>query len=292
MQWAQMTWLWKQKLNDGEYSIYTTAYDVEVTGEELSSRLSKAERKTLDEQVEVFERATEKCRTETSLNSLAHIDAILASKPQIGETTTVSLVVDHSGSLKGQRAIIACLVVQLISDFLSRLGVKYEILGFTTAAWKGGKSRQNWIGKGRPRNPGRLNDVLHIRYREASNKNPGAPWSVYNMLRNDILKENIDGEAVFWAAERLKDLDSEQNLVIVISDGAPVDDSTLNENQNDFLWRHLKAIVSDLKMTPGFRIAAIGIDHDVSRIYPLALQVDRLTQVSAELPDYLGELFR
>ncbi|WP_052261814.1 cobaltochelatase CobT-related protein [Leisingera sp. ANG-M1] len=287
-----MTWFWKQNEDDGEYSIYTTAYDVEVTGEALGRELSPVERKTLNQQVEAFERATETSRTETSLNSLAQIDAILAKDPNIGETTAVSLVVDHSGSLKGQRAVIACLVVQMVSDFLSRLGVRYEILGFTTAAWKGGKSRQLWIDKGCPRNPGRLNDLLHIRYREASNTNPGAPWSVYNMLRSDLLKENIDGEAVFWAAERLKNLDAEQNLVIVVSDGAPVDDSTLNENRPDFLWHHLEAVVSDLKATPRFRIAAIGIDHDVGRLYPSALQVDRLAEVPAELPNYLGELFR
>ncbi len=287
-----MTWFWKRKEDDGEYSIYAIAYDVEVTGEALIRQLSTVERKTLDEQVEAFERVTETCRTETSLNSLAHIDAILARDPKIGEKNAVSLVVDHSGSLKGQRAIIACLVVQIVSDFLSRLGVRYEILGFTTAAWKGGKSRQLWIKKGRPRNPGRLNDLLHILYREASNTSPGAPWSVHNILRSDILKENIDGEAVFWAAERLKNLDAEQNLIIVVSDGAPVDDSTLNENRPDFLWRHLEAIVSDLKATPRFRIAAIGIDHDVGRLYPSAIRVDRLAEVPTELPDYLGELFR
>lgn len=286
-----MTWFWKQKEDDGEYSIFTTAFDVEVTGEALSRELSSLERKTLNEQVEAFERATEKYRTETSLNSLAHIDAVLMRDPNIGETTVVSLVVDHSGSLKGQRAIIACLAVQMVADFLSRLGVRYEILGFTTAAWKGGKARQLWNQKGRPRNPGRLNDLLHILYRETSNTNPGAPWSVYNMLRSDILKENIDGEAVFWAAERLKNLDAEHNVVIVISDGAPVDDSTLNENRPDFLWRHLEAVVSDLKATPRFRIAAIGIDHDVGGLYPSALRVDRLAEVPAELPDYLGELF-
>jgi len=256
-----MTWFWKQNKDDGEYSIYTTAYDVEVTGEELSRELSPVERKTLDEQVEAFERVTATYRTETSLNSLNHIDAVLARTPNIGETTAVSLLVDHSGSLKGQRAIIACLVVQMVSDFLSRLGVRYEILGFTTATWKGGKSRQLWVDKGRPSNPGRLNDLLHIRYRETANTNPGAPWSVYNMLRSDILKENIDGEAVFWAAERLKNLEAEHNVVIVISDGAPVDDSTLNENRPDFLWRHLEAVVSDLNETPRFCIAAIGIDQ-------------------------------
>ncbi|EBA18291.1 Cobalamin biosynthesis protein CobT [Roseobacter sp. SK209-2-6] len=287
-----MSWFWEKNGDDREYSIYSTAYDVEITGEELSQELSSVDRKSLEEQVKAFERATAVHRTKTSLNSLSHIDAILSHNANLGETTAVSLVVDHSGSLKGQRAIVACLVVQMVSDFLSRLDVRFEILGFTTAAWKGGKSRQLWIDRGRPRNPGRLNDVLHIRYRDASNTNPSAPWSVHNMLRSDILKENIDGEAVFWAAERLKNLEADQNLVIVITDGAPVDDSTLSENHPDFLWRHLAAVIADIKTTPGFRIAAIGIDHDVSRLYQSALRVDRLDQVSAELPNYLSGLFQ
>lgn len=285
-----MTWFWKQKIDDGAYSIFTTAYDVEVTGEALSRELSATERKTLNEQVDAFEKATATSRTKTSLNSLVHIDTILVRNPNIAETTAVSIVVDHSGSLKGQRAVIACLVVQMVSDFLSRLGVRYEILGYTTAAWKGGKSRQRWARTGRPTKPGRLNDLLHIRYREASSTCPGAPGSIYNMLRSDILKENIDGEAVFWASERLKNLNAEQNLVIVISDGAPVDDSTLNENQPDFLWRHLKAVVSDLKATPRFRVAGIGIDYNVGSLYPSALKIDRLAKVPNELPDYLFEL--
>ncbi|MEM7303585.1 MAG: hypothetical protein AAF468_21100 [Pseudomonadota bacterium] len=283
---------WQENNKDQQYSIYTTAYDKEVTGEELIQELSSKERANLEEQVGAFEQATAVHQTSAGLNAMSLVDGILSQNPCISEDTVVSLVVDHSGSLKGQRAIIACLIVQLASDFLSRLGLRYEILGFTTVAWKGGESRQQWIDRGCPRNPGRLNDLLHIRYREASQTTPGAPWSVYNMLRSDILKENVDGEAVFWAAERLKNLSAHQNLVVVISDGVPVDDSTLHENQPDFLWRHLEAVISDIEATPGFRVAAIGIDHDVGRLYPSALRIDRLDQVSTKLPDYIAGLFR
>lgn len=286
-----MRWPWQQSGDQESYSIYTTAFDVEVGGDDLGRTLAPKDREVWQAQIDAYEKAVEPERTKAGLNSLARIDKVLAQTAYLDSTTTVSVVVDHSGSLKGQRAIIACLLVQIVSDFLTRLGVRFEILGFTTVAWQGGQSRKLWMTRGQPRYPGRLNDLMHICYREASCTNPGAPWSVYNLLRSDLLKENIDGEAVFWAVERLKNLGTGQNLIIMISDGAPVDDSTLNENAPDFLWKHLQAVVSDVLETPGFRIAGIGIDHDVSSIYPNALEVNRLDHVSTKLPDFLGKLF-
>lgn len=133
--------------------------------------------------------------------------------------------------------------------------------------------------------------MLHILYREASDTFPGAPWTIRNLLRSNLLKENIDGEALFWATERLKNLNSSKNLVLVFSDGAPVDDSTLNENVPEFLWSHLEGVVQDVLRTPGFALAGIGIDHDVSYLYPKALRVDSLKQISELLPKFLGEVF-
>jgi len=286
-----LMWPWQRTEDKENYSIYTTEFDVELNGDELGRALTPKDREIWQEQIDAFEIAVAPERTKAGLNSLAKIDKVLTKHPGIGSTTTVSVVVDHSGSLRGQRAIIACLLVQMIGEFLGRLGVKFELLGFTTAAWQGGQSRMLWLARGQPQNPGRLNDLMHICYREASNTNPGAPWSVYNLLRDDLLKENIDGEAVFWAAERLKNLNADQNLIIVISDGAPVDDSTLNENAPDILWQHLKGVISDVSSTPGFRIAGIGIDYDVSSLYPMALKVDRLDQISVKLPEFLQELF-
>ncbi|WP_212744771.1 cobaltochelatase CobT-related protein [Parasedimentitalea maritima] len=285
-----MRWPWQLQKSDSGYSIFTTEFDVELTGDELGRELSAKDRTIWQAQIDAYQAATELERTRAALISAARISDVLAQNNDF-RSTTVSIVVDHSGSLKGQRAIIACLMVQMIGDFLSRLGVKFEILGFTTAAWKGGNSRKRWISKGRPKNPGRLNDLLHICYRKASSTNPGCPWSIHHILRSAVLKENIDGEAVFWAAERLKNQGSDQNLIIVISDGAPVDDSTLHENGTELLWRHLESVVSDVVATQGFRIAGIGIDHDVSRLYPINLKVDRLEQISTKLPDFLGSLF-
>ena len=282
-----LNWPWQRRDTGGEYRVFTTAFDVEVAGDELSRGLTETERGRWEEQIKAFRDATEVERTKAGLNAMPLVDQVLRARPGIGATTAISLLVDHSGSLKGQRAILACLLVELISDVLSRLAVRYEVLGFTTAAWKGGQSRALWERKGRPRNPGRLNDLPHIRYREASDPSPGAPWSVHNLLRTDLLKENIDGEAVFWASERLKCLEARRNLILVISDGAPVDDSTLSANTPNYLWDHLEAVLADVTDTPGFRVAGIGIDCDLSRLYPTCLRVDRLDEVSANVPEFL-----
>ena len=284
-------WPWRSERDDDAYSIFTTAYDRDVSGKELTDALSAEDKRVWHEQIEAFARATELCRTQTGLAMLPQVDAALAGRPSLAEDTVVSVVVDHSGSLRGQRAMIACLLVQMIADFLDRLGVRHEILGFTTTSWRGGRSRERWIARGRPKRPGRLADLLHIRYREATQATPGAPWTIHHLLRSDLLKENLDGEALFSAAERLKNLDAEHNLVLAISDGAPVDDSTLMANGPDILMRHLKAVVADLSATPGFRMAGIGIDHDVSRLYPDALRVDRLDEIPRRLPEFLGKLF-
>lgn len=206
--------------------------------------------------------------------------------------TVVSILVDHSGSLRGQRAVVACVLTEVMADILSRVGVRYEILGFTTAEWKGGKSRKRWLQMGRPPKPGRLCDLLHIVYRAASETIPGAPYSIRHLLRNDLLKENVDGEALFWASERLKSLDADHNVIVVISDGVPVDDSTLNENSPDILFDHLKDIIGDLRETPGFGVAGIGIDHQLDRLYPNSLTIETLEQVSSELPSFLSSLLR
>jgi cobaltochelatase CobT len=145
---------------------------------------------------------------------------------------------DHSGSLRGQRAIIATALAQVVADFWSRLGIRYEILGFTTRSWKGGQSRQAWQAAGSPPDPGRLCDLLYIIYRSADSTNPGAPWTMHNLLRRDLLKENIDGEAIMWAARRLRDCRETRKLLVVVSDGVPADDSTLLANDPEFLVRH------------------------------------------------------
>ncbi len=285
-----MTWSWQQRDVVG-YSIFTTDFDVEISGAKLCATLAPGAQALWQEQIRAFERATELERTRTGLNGLAAVDKVLGRHPDIAATTAVSVLVDHSGSLRGQKAMIACLLTLMVGDFLERLGVKFEILGFTTAAWRGGQSRRLWISKGRPANPGRLNDLMHIRYREASDPHGATPGTIYHLLRSGLLKENIDGEALFWASERLKNLNAARNVILVISDGAPVDDSSLAENGPRFLWDHLKAVIEDVVATPGFSLAGIGIDHDVGGLYPSALKVDRLDQISERLPGFLAGVF-
>ena len=182
------------------------------------------------------------------------------------------------------------ITVELLADILQRVGLRYEILGFTTDEWHGGQSRKRWHLMGSPPHPGRLNDILRIIYRDAAASNPGAPYALRHLLRNTLLKENIDGEALFWASERLKAQNTPRNVLITLSDGAPVDDSTLNENPPDFLMAHLEAVIHDLHPTPGITLAGIGIDHDLAPLYPHSLKFDRMDQLPATLPPFLTSL--
>lgn len=287
-----MNWDWAPQKDESAYKIFTTDFDEVLTGNELVSGLSQTDREIWDEKIEVYRKSTSVERTKASIESLSFVDEILNGNAVIASRTAVSILIDHSGSLNGQKAIITCLLVEVIADFLARLGVHYEILGFTTSEWKGGQSRKRWLASGRPARPGRLNDLLHIVYREAASTNPGTPWSIRNLLREDLLKENIDGEALFWATERLKNLNNTQNLIVVISDGAPADDSTLNENEPHILVSHLKLVIEDILNTPGFNLTGIGIDHDVSSFYPGALRIDQLKQISQFVPEFLGKFLK
>ncbi len=273
---------------DGYYSVYTTAFDVETTGRALTGELTSTERKVWKQQVAVYQAKTERMRTETSLGILGQIGLVGGYASFDPSQTVVSVLVDHSGSLRGQKAIIACLLMELVSDFLSRLGVRYEILGFTTVDWRGGKSRELWLTNGKPKDPGRLNDLLHIVYRDASETTPGAPYATRHILREELLKENIDGEALNWASERLKKLDAENKLILVIADGVPVDDATLSVNPGNFLERHLLSVAEDISTTPGFKLAGIGIDYNVGGNN---VKIDRLDQISRILPEFLASLF-
>ncbi|MEL7343952.1 MAG: hypothetical protein AAFN59_03715 [Pseudomonadota bacterium] len=282
---------WKLFALPPAYRVYTTQFDELRTGRELAEELTPQERVIWDEKVAAYIAATEAARTEASLKCLIAVDALLELRPELRDEMAASIVIDHSGSLRGQKAILACFVAELLADALSRLGITYEILGFTTRRWKGGRSRDAWNQNGRPLYPGRLSDRLHIIYRSASESAPGAPYAVRHILRDDLLKENIDGEALHWAGERLQDIGRPYSSIIMVSDGAPVDDSTLHENPADFLFAHLKAVIGDLEATPGTSIAGIGIDHDVSALYSKALKVDRLDDAGAQLPEFLEFLF-
>jgi cobaltochelatase CobT len=223
-----------------------------------------------------YETQFESYRAKASILGAKWLDQLRVDGFADPDQTAVAILIDHSGSMKGQRAVAACLVIELIADFFHRAGVAYEILGYTTHSWQGGLARKKWISTGRRPNPGRLADLLHIIYRQATDPTPGAPRAVRHLLRSDLLKENIDGEAVFWAGQRLMDLNRSRSILIVISDGAPADDSTLDTNHPTILWDHLKAVISDLNSTSGFSLAGIGIDYDLSVLYPTSCTVDRL----------------
>jgi cobaltochelatase CobT len=287
----KLTWPWQRQHASGEYKIYTTKYDVVCSGADLTRSISPSQRLHWDEACAHYDNEVEPYRIAAAIDGAKYLDDLSKEERFQPAQTAVTVLVDHSGSIKGQRAVIAILAVEVIADLLSRSGVAFEILGFTTQSWRGGRSRQDWIAAGRPPNPGRLADTLHIVYRKASDTAPGVSYAVRHLLRSDLLKENIDGEAVFWAGQRLMELDRPNNLLLTISDGAPVDDSTLAANHPLILWDHLKSVIVDLRQTPGFRVAGIGIDHDPKGLYPAHIRIDRLDALADKLlPFVISEL--
>lgn len=206
------------------------------------------------------------------------------------DDTVACLLIDHSGSLRGQKAIIACATAQVIADFWTNLGIKYEILGFTTSSWRGGKSRKLWKMALKPKAPGRLCDLLHIIYRSADEEVPGALWAIKNILRDNLLKENIDGEAILWAVDRLKQRKEKKKVICVVSDGVPVDDSSLSVNPGNFLEKHLNLVISQINELPEFKLAAIEIDSQFSNMYENAFQLNSTKELSGKLLKFVGEV--
>ena len=205
--------------------------------------------------------------------------------------TVVSLLIDNSGSMRGRPITVAAMSADILARTLERCGVKVEILGFTTRAWKGGQSREQWLAAGKPANPGRLNDLRHIIYKPAD-----APWrrarkNLGLMLREGILKENIDGEALLWAHNRLLPRTEERKILMVISDGAPVDDSTLSVNPGNYLERHLRDVIDWIETRSPVELIAIGIGHDVTRYYRRAVTIVDADQLGGTMMEQLAALF-
>ena len=206
--------------------------------------------------------------------------------------TVVTLLIDNSGSMRGRPITIAAICADILSRTLERCSVKVEILGFTTKNWKGGKSREFWNKKGKPKTPGRLNDLRHIIYKEADSHWRQCKNNLGLMLKEGLLKENIDGEAISWAFNRLKKRKEERKILMVISDGAPVDDSTLSVNSGDFLEKNLKKIVKFIEDKTEIEILAIGIGHDVSRYYGRAIKITDVNELGDVMISQLSELFQ
>ncbi len=205
--------------------------------------------------------------------------------------TVVTLLLDNSGSMRGRPITVAATCADILARTLERCGVKVEILGFTTRAWKGGQSREAWLKAGKPTTPGRLNDLRHIIYKSAD-----APWrrsrrNLGLMMREGLLKENIDGEALLWAHERLLARPEQRRILMMISDGAPVDDSTLSVNPGNYLERHLRHVIEEIETRSAVELLAIGIGHDVTRYYARAVTIVDAEELAGAMTDQLASLF-
>ncbi|GAO40472.1 cobaltochelatase CobT subunit [Sphingomonas changbaiensis NBRC 104936] len=205
--------------------------------------------------------------------------------------TVVTLLLDNSGSMRGRPISIAAISADILARTLERVGVKTEILGFTTRAWKGGQAREDWLAQGRPPQPGRLNDLRHIVYKRADEPWRRARKSLGLMMREGLLKENIDGEALLWAHQRLIGRHEERKILMVISDGAPVDDSTLSVNSGSYLEKHLRQVIAWIENRSPVELAAIGIGHDVTRYYQRAVTIMDAEQLGGTMVEQLAGLF-
>ena len=306
--------------NDKDYKIFTTEFDEIAKAENLENieEITKL-RKSLDHQLVSFQDLITKLANKLQRQLLAKqnrswefdleeglLDSSKLSRVIIDpynslsfkkekdldfKDTIVTLLIDNSGSMRGRPITIAAICADILSRTLERCSVKVEILGFTTKNWKGGKSREDWNKKNKVKKPGRLNDLRHIIYKSAdvhwrqSKKNLGL------MLKEGLLKENIDGEAILWAYNRLKKRKEERKILMVISDGAPVDDSTLSVNSGDFLEKHLKKVVKVIENKGDIEILAIGIGHDVSRYYSKAIKISDVQELGDVMITQLSELF-
>ncbi len=302
------------------YKIYTKRFDEVVTAEDLAqpSELDRL-RTLLDRQLETLNRAVSRLANKLQRKLLAQqnrawefdleegtLDAARLSRVvtdplsplsfrQEADTefrdTVVTLLIDNSGSMRGRPIMIAASCADIFARTLERCGVKVEILGFTTKAWKGGEARGAWEEAGKPGQPGRLNDIRHIVYKTAD-----SPWRrVRNnlglMMREGLLKENIDGEALTWAHKRLLARPEQRRILMVISDGAPVDDSTLSVNPGNFLEQHLRNVIAEIEDRSKVELIAIGIGHDVTRYYKRAVTITDAEDLAGAMIDKLTELF-
>ncbi|MBR9763455.1 MAG: cobaltochelatase subunit CobT [Rhodobacteraceae bacterium] len=305
---------------DPNYVIYSDAYDEEIAAEDLAdpAELERL-RAYLDQQLDPLKgavgrlanklqrrlqaqqnRSWEFDKEEGVLDAgrLARVVAnpttplsFKVEKDMEFRDTVVTLLIDNSGSMRGRPISIAAICADVLARTLERCSVKVEILGFTTRAWKGGQAREKWLADGRPQQPGRLNDLRHIIYKQAD-----APWrrsrdNLGLMMKEGLLKENIDGEALEWAHRRMVGRREARRILMVISDGAPVDDSTLSVNPANFLEKHLRDVIAMIEKRKAVELIAIGIGHDVTRYYQRAVTITDVDQLAGAMTEQLASLF-
>jgi len=305
---------------DPAYAAFDTAHDEEIAAEDLADAKELERLRTyLDQQLDPLKGAVSRLanklqrrlqarqnRTwefdlEEGILDAGRLARIVANpttplsfkieKDTEFRDTVVTLLLDNSGSMRGRPISIASICADVLARTLERCGVKVEILGFTTRAWKGGKAREEWVARGRPPNPGRLNDLRHIVYKSAD-----APWrrardNLGLMMKEGLLKENIDGEALEWAHRRMTVRPEARKILTVISDGAPVDDSTISENAKDYLEKHLRDVIAMVERRRAVELLAIGIGHDVTRYYERAVTITDAEQLAGAITEQLAALF-
>ena len=310
----------KSGISDKDYKVFTTEFDEIAKAETLENQEEILKlRKSLDQQLTNFQNLITKLANKLQRQLLAKqnrswdfdleeglLDSSKLPRVVIDpynslsfkkekdlefKDTVVTLLIDNSGSMRGRPITIAAICADILSRTLERCSVKVEILGFTTKNWKGGKSREDWNKKGKEKFPGRLNDLRHIIYKSADTHWRQSKKNLGLMLKEGLLKENIDGEAITWAFNRLNKRKEERKILMVISDGAPVDDSTLSVNSGDFLEKHLKKIVQFIENNSQIEILAIGIGHDVSRYYKKAIKITDVQELGDVMIGQLSGLF-
>jgi cobaltochelatase CobT len=305
---------------DPNYKVYQDSHDEEITAEELAepAELERL-RAYLDQQLEPLKGAVSRLANklqrrlqaqqnrswlfdlEEGILDAGRLARVVASpttplsfkieKDTEFRDTIVTLLLDNSGSMRGRPISIAAICADVLARTLERCGVKVEILGFTTRAWKGGQAREAWLNDGRPQQPGRLNDLRHIIYKSAD-----APWrrtrpNLGLMMKEGLLKENIDGEALEWAHRRMVSRTEVRKILMVISDGAPVDDSTLSVNPANYLEKHLRDVIAMVERKKAVELLAIGIGHDVTRYYDRAVTITDVEQLAGAMTEQLASLF-
>lgn len=303
-----------------DYRIYTTAFDEAVAAEDLCDQeeldrlrayldkqlahlqglvgrlANRLQRRLLAQQNRAWEFDLEEGMLDPARLTRVVTDQFqaLSFKQELDtefRDTAVTLLIDNSGSMRGRPITVAASCADILARTLERCGVKVEILGFTTKTWKGGKARERWLEQGKSTNPGRLNDLRHIIYKSAD-----APWrrarkNLGLMMREGLLKENIDGEALDWAHSRLLARPEQRRILMVISDGAPVDDSTLSVNPGNYLEKHLRYVIEDIETRSPIELIAIGIGHDVTRYYRRAVTIVDAEELGGVMTEKLAELF-
>ena len=302
------------------YKVFSKANDEEISAEELStpdelerlrafldkelrnlqgavSRLAnRLQRKLMAQQNRGWDFDLEEGQLDVARLTRIIIDPMFPlsfkhERDAVFRDTVVTLLLDNSGSMRGRPIMVAACCADILARTLERCGVKVEILGFTTRAWKGGQAREAWLAAGKPANPDRLNDLRHIVYKSAD-----APWrrakrSLALMMREGLLKENIDGEALAWAHKRILGRPERRRILMMISDGAPVDDSTLSVNTGSYLEQHLRQVIDEIENRSPVQLLAIGIGHDVTRYYKRAVTITDPGELAGAMTDKLVELF-